>query len=144
MKRMQMLHWTLGMLASALLVVACGGEADEEQAALRTATPAQVAVAATYDPQTIEEGAANYGVYCIACHGAQGVGIEGLGSNLAESEFVHRLSDAELLAFIQEGRSADHPDNVSGVAMPAKGGFPSLSVAQINTIIAYLRTLQAL
>lgn len=89
-----------------------------------------------------EAGEQHFGEVCAACHGPGGEGIEGLGKDLTTSEFVAGLSDEELLAFIQEGRPVDHPDNTTGVAMPPRGGNPDFSDEQLLDIIAHIRTLQ--
>jgi len=78
---------------------------------------------------------------CVACHGDGGVGVDGLGPTLIGNEFVTGLSDDELIAFLNTGRPADHPDNESGITMPPKGGNPSLSDEDLADIAVYLRTL---
>ena len=78
---------------------------------------------------------------CIACHGAGGVGVEGLGKPFTTSEFLLTVSDQELLDFIKTGRPISHPDNTTGVDMPPKGGNPALTDEQLTDIIAYIRTL---
>lgn len=78
---------------------------------------------------------------CAACHGADATGVSGLGPSLVNNEFANGLSDAELAAFIIQGRAADNPDNQTGIAMPARGGNPSLSDADVDDIVAYLRSL---
>lgn len=91
------------------------------------------------DPQAGEE---LYNQVCIACHGENGQGIEGLGKPFSTSEFIASQSDQELLEFIKQGRPTSHPDNTTGVDMPPKGGNPALTDDQILDIIAYMRTLQ--
>ena len=78
---------------------------------------------------------------CTACHGQGAVGIEGLGKGLIDNAFIAGLDDAALVEFIIVGRLADDPANTTGIAMPAKGGNPSLSDDQLGDIVAYLRTL---
>lgn len=79
---------------------------------------------------------------CTACHGADGTGIEGLGPDLHGNEFAAGLSDDELVDFLEVGRAIDSPDNTSGVAMPPKGGNPSLTEDDLADVVAYLRTLE--
>jgi disulfide bond formation protein DsbB len=67
--------------------------------------------------------------------------VPGLGSDLTTSEFVANQSDSELVAFIKEGRAPDHPENVTGVAMPPKGGNPSLTDEDLSHIVAYIRSI---
>lgn len=88
------------------------------------------------------DGAGVYSGTCQACHGPDGVGIEGLGKALAASEFVQSQSDDELVALIAVGRSTSDPENTTGVAMPSKGGNPSLSDGDLQNVVAYIRTLQ--
>jgi disulfide bond formation protein DsbB len=86
-------------------------------------------------------GESIYGGTCSACHGPDAEGIDGLGKPLVASAFIQSLDDEQLVAFINEGRPADHPDNTTGVAMLPKGGNPSLSDQDIVDIVAFLRTL---
>lgn len=39
------------------------------------------------------------------------------------------------------GRASDHPDNMSGIAMPARGGNPSLGDNDLLNVIHYVRSL---
>ena len=43
---------------------------------------------------------------------------------------------------IEAGRSSGDPLNTTGLDMPAKGGNPMLSDADIRAIIAWLRSIQ--
>jgi mono/diheme cytochrome c family protein len=87
------------------------------------------------------EGVAVYEGSCLACHAEGGVGVEGLGRPLTNSDFVRGLTDAELVTFIQVGRDSSDPANTSGIAMPANGGNPALTRADLEAVVAYLRTL---
>ncbi len=86
-------------------------------------------------------GEALFASTCTACHGPDAMGIENLGKKLADSEFVRSMTDEELVRFIQGGRPADDPDNMTGVAMPPQGGNPALSDDDLLDIVTYLRTL---
>lgn len=94
-----------------------------------------------YDADTIAYGETLFGS-CGACHGADALGIPNLGKNLIESEFVHTLTDEELVDFIKTGRPMWDAENTTGIDMPAKGGNPALSDNDIFAIVAYLRSLQ--
>ena len=85
-------------------------------------------------------GEAIFAGTCATCHGPEAEGIPGLGLPLVDSEFVQSMTDAELIAFIEAGRLAS--DGTTGVAMPPKGGNPSLTDQDIADVVAYLRTLQ--
>ena len=79
---------------------------------------------------------------CLEPNVADGEGVAGLGLPLVSSEFVQSMTDAQLFAFISAGRDAAHPDNTTGVAMPPRGGNPSLSDEDLADVVAFLRTLQ--
>ncbi len=97
--------------------------------------------AAAYDPAVVAEGEVAYIAACSACHGPDARGMEGLGKNLIESEFVTSQTDDQLLAFVKVGRPIWDAENTTGIDMPPKGGNPALTDEQILTIIAYVRTL---
>lgn len=78
---------------------------------------------------------------CVSCHGPDAKGLPGLGKDLTTSSFVKEKTDAELVAFIKQGRPTGDPLNTTGVEMPPKGGNPVLTDADLNNIVAYLRTL---
>jgi mono/diheme cytochrome c family protein len=106
-------------------VAACGGSGD---AGPQGADPA--------NGKTVYDG------LCIACHGADGTGVEGLGKDLTTSEFFRSLSEQELVEFIIEGRPSTHPDNTTGVDMPPRGGKLDLTEEEILDVIAYVNSLQ--
>lgn len=89
---------------------------------------------------SIEQGRRLYQQNCASCHGFNLRGVPGIGKNLLDSPFVLGHSDSDLLAFIVAGRPSWHPDNTTGVEMPARGGNSFLGDADIEAIIAYIRT----
>lgn len=93
------------------------------------------------DPQAVMAGEGVFHTVCMACHGFNGEGIQGLGKPLVGSEFVNGLSDDELAQFIIVGREATHPLNTTGVAMPARGGNPGLSDQNIHDTVAFIRSM---
>jgi disulfide bond formation protein DsbB len=114
-----------------------------------TAAPPQPAadssadtVQVSYDTALVEQGQQLF-TLCAACHGPDARGVPNLGKDLVASEFVHTLSDEELLAFIKTGRPMWDPLNTTGIDMPPKGGNPALTDDDILAIIAYVRTLSA-
>ncbi len=117
------------LIASLLILglAACGGGGD-------AASDEQV--------DTVAEGKTIYDTLCIACHGPDGTGVEGLGKDLTTSEFVKSNTDSEMVAFIIEGRPASHPDNTTGVDMPPRGGNSELTDDDIANIVAYVRSLE--
>jgi mono/diheme cytochrome c family protein len=82
------------------------------------------------------------GQFCSACHGQDFEGVGGLGPSFHDDAFIQDHTEAELVAFIKEGRPNDAPDNKSGVAMPPYGGNPRLTDEQLGEIVAFLKSLQ--
>ena len=95
-----------------------------------------------YDPDVVSHGESLF-VACAACHGPEGLGVPNLGKNLVESEFVHSLSDDELVDFIKTGRPIWDPLNTTGIDMPPKGGNPTLTDDDLYAIVAYVRNLSS-
>jgi cytochrome c5 len=89
----------------------------------------------------VARGRETYGANCSICHGAEGQGKPRLGKDLRSNAFVGKMSDAELLDFLIEGRPAFHPDNQQGIEMPPRGGNPGLTDRDLEAIVAFLRTL---
>ncbi|MGI9291630.1 MAG: c-type cytochrome [Gammaproteobacteria bacterium] len=79
-----------------------------------------------------------YNVHCIACHGSDAKGVQGLGLSLVDSELVASSSKDELTAFLKAGRAADAPDSVTKVPMP---GFAWMGDAELAEITGYLKSL---
>jgi len=120
-----------------LVLVACGGGGGGGEAAPQPQEP-QATATSVGDAVA---GKAQFDTVCIACHGAGGIGMEGLGKPFTTSEFLLTVNDQELLTFIKTGRPISDPANTTGVDMPPKGGNPALTDAQLMDIIAYIRTL---
>lgn len=142
--------WLVGFLLAGLAVILMGvvivqivGQDEEAFAAPEASTT--VAGGGGGGEAAGGDAGAGAGVYsstCQACHGSDGVGIDGLGKALAASVFVQSLSDDELATMIQVGRDTSDPANTTGVAMPPKGGNPALSDTDLQDVVAYVRTLQ--
>jgi mono/diheme cytochrome c family protein len=130
MKRLAILAAVL-----AVAVASCGGSDSSGDDTDGDAAPAVVG------PADAANGAKVYDSTCVACHGRGGSGIEGLGKPMPGSPFIASLADDELVAFIKEGRSSDHPDNTTGIEMPAKGGNTNLTEQELVDVVAYIRTL---
>src|SRR5574341_648704 len=81
------------------------------------------------------DGKSVYEGTCIACHGANGKGaIPGAGDFTAPGGALSR-SDAVLKKRITEGFQSPG----SPMAMPPKGGNPTLTDQDIDAVILYLR-----
>ncbi len=120
----------------AFAVTACGGS-DSSDSNATEATEAPVPTSSG----DIAHGIEIYAGACVACHGLEGAGIEGLGKPWVDSEFINARSDDEMLVFLIEGRPSDHPENTTGIAMMPRAGNPSLTDADLLDVIAYMRTL---
>ena len=127
---------TLSVACSLSLFAGCGGS-DAEADTKAPATPA-----ASADTFAKAKGKVVYNKTCLQCHGEGGVGVEGLGKNWVESEFIANSSDEELLAFIRAGRTIDDPMSAGVSPMPPSGGDPTLSDEDLNNVIKYMRSLQ--
>lgn len=71
---------------------------------------------------------------CAGCHAPQGTGH----ANIRASWLLGK-SDADIVAAIKRGRSATDAENFSKQAMPAYGGQPLLTDAQLTQLAQYLR-----
>lgn len=86
-------------------------------------------------------GAQLYGIYCSACHGMNGKGIEELAPPLYDSEYVSE-SDEKLILIALYGLQG--PMTVNGISyslnsvMPGIGNNPSLSDNDIAVILRFV------
>ena len=81
-------------------------------------------------------GKAIYSQTCIACHGVNGKGaIPGVSDFTAKDSPLSK-SDAELVKNVSEGFKSPG----SFMAMPPKGGNPTLTDADVKAVLAYLRS----
>lgn len=90
------------------------------------------------DDSTAADVAAGKAVYsqtCIACHGANGKGMIPGVRDLTDADGALAKSDEELIRNITEGFQTPG----SPMAMPAKGGNPTLTEEDIRTVVKYLR-----
>ena len=103
----------------------------------RDVAPAPVATAAAPAADAAAQSAV-YTANCVACHGPDAKGIQGLGLDLTASALVADSSADELVAFLKAGRMPNSPDSVSGIPMPA---FAWLPQGDLDEVAAYLKTL---
>lgn len=111
------------------------------EAAAEPATPAEVLAESATSAAALE-GKALFGVTCTACHGPEARGLPGLGKDMTTSAFIASKSDAELVAFIKQGRAVDDPLNTTGVPMPPMGANPALSDGDLLAIVEFIRSLR--
>ena len=133
----------IAIAAMSLAVAACGGgdDAGDEPAATPAPAVTEADNGGPVAAGSAEEGKTLYDGTCTACHAAAGAGVDGLGKPLANSDFIAGADDAALVELITIGRPSSDPANTTGIDMPPKGGNPSLSDADVASIVAYLRTL---
>ncbi len=121
------IFWTLmACFGLAVFTTACSSTGNTEGGSSPTYTTEQIAAGQTQYLQT-----------CSACHGADALGIDNLGKTLVGSAFILEKSDGELQEYVKVGRAVDDPLNTTGIAMPPKGGNPTLTDDQILAIIVY-------
>lgn len=122
----------IGVAALSLVLAACGGSSGGGGSEPTTTPPGAGAGDAF-------AGADVYKGTCVACHGPDLAGIDGLGKPLAPSDFVVTQSEADLAVFLAAGRSTSDPANTTGVDMPPKGGNPSLDDQDLLDVAAYIQ-----
>lgn len=83
----------------------------------------------------VTAGQATYSQTCIVCHGANGKGAIPGVADLTAADGPLSKSDDELIKSIIEGFQSPG----SMLAMPAKGGNPTLTEADAKAVLAYLR-----
>lgn len=88
-----------------------------------------------------EQGKKIYGLACLACHQASGLGAAGIAPPLAGSEWVLAPGPNRLLRVIHSGLSG--PITVKGVpynlAMPGMGRDLNLSAEDLAAVATYIR-----
>jgi len=135
---------TRSILFVSLLLTACGADdAPAEPAAVAPAAPAAApapapaqATAETAEKPPADgtaeiDGKAIYNQYCVACHGADGKGNNGLAANYVDDKTRLAQSDEVLIQSIKEGKQG----NVG--VMPPWGG--TLDDGQIKAVLGYIR-----
>lgn len=156
---------TVLFTASALSLAACGGDAngredapmedtaetmaDETGDAAGNAEAEDAADAGVTEQELpegvttamVEQGESVYsgaGI-CASCHGPDGTGIENLGADLTDDEWVHSDGDYEgIVETVTEGVTAQ--ESSSGVIMPPRAGT-NITDEQVRAASAYVWTL---
>lgn len=126
---------TLPVLMGAVLLLAPKSPPAEHRFAAQAA-------AIGVSPVAIELGEANYRVACATCHRADARGIPHLGKPLRNSAYVQGSTAEALLAMVKRGRAPGEAGNTTGILMPPRGGRLDLSDADLDNIVAYVRSLQ--
>ena len=124
------------VLASVLLFAGCGSDPESAGTGPDTSESGDGTGASAADGEQV------YAATCASCHGPDAKGLPKLGKDLTTSAFTADMTDEEVVAFIKVGRGTDDPANTTGVAMPPKGGNPALTDAELESVVAYVRTLE--
>ncbi len=90
---------------------------------------------AAEDSDAVANGRAVYLQTCVACHGANGKGVIPGTPDLTANGGVLSKSDAELLQHITEGFQSPG----ATLEMPPMGGNPTLTDADVQAVIVYMR-----
>ena len=105
--------------------------------AMANQPPADASANASADASAqVAAGNAVYSQTCVACHGADGKGAIPGVADLTKADGALAKSDDELIKSITDGFQSPG----AALAMPAKGGNPSLSESDIKAVLAYLRS----
>jgi mono/diheme cytochrome c family protein len=129
------------LAASALLVAACGSQAEDSQTP-GSGTTAAKATAPTVTPAMLEAGRATYKANCVACHGESGKG-DGPGAGVlkppprdhTDATYMNTLTDDDIKKIIQMGGA------IKG--KPLMPSSPQIKGEQLDALVAYVRSLSA-
>lgn len=87
------------------------------------------------DEKAVAAGKAIYVQTCIACHGANGKGaIPGVADFTSDDGALAKTDEALIKSITEGVQSPGSP-----MAMPPKGGNPTLTEADIKAVLVYLR-----
>lgn len=89
----------------------------------------------THQVFAADQGKAIYEAHCSSCHGENGKGLLPGMPDLTKKGGVLSESDALLLQRITDGYQGPG----SPMAMPPKGGDPSLTEEQVKEVLSYLK-----
>lgn len=93
------------------------------------------AIVTTGAGAAVTTGEATYQSSCVACHGADGVGALPGVPDLTATDGPLAVADEVLVKRIAEGFQSPG----SPMAMPPRGGNPSLSDADLKAVVDYMR-----
>lgn len=79
---------------------------------------------------------------CASCHGADAGGLPHQGLPLTTSTFLSERLDSEMLEFLRRGRQPTEAESKTKLLMPPRGS-PPLRDRELQSVLAYLRNLQA-
>jgi mono/diheme cytochrome c family protein len=129
-------------------------QSSVDQASAPTTTPMPISAGPTTTPQVfVEQGtpivvptsdqpfdaASAYNLSCAGCHGLDGRGVPGNGTDLFTSSMVVGGNSNELFDFIITGRPPVNPEEA--FPHPVRGEYPGLNDEQVRAVIQYIYTL---
>lgn len=134
----------LGIVGSLIVALsACSHKSSSPPASQsQTASSATSSPEETHITGSSKNRKALFQETCATCHGTQGQGVNRLGADLQTNKFVSSSTDAQAVAFIERGITADDLLNKMHVAMPPKGGNPALTTQDLYDIVAFIRQMQ--
>jgi cytochrome c oxidase subunit 2 len=104
-----------------------GGGSNQSEAATQPQATAAAVAAQPAAPAAAADGKSTYGQVCVACHGAGIAGAPKFGDKAAWT------------ARITQGQQTLYDHAIKGIRMmPAKGGNPGLSDAQVKAAVDYM------
>ena len=124
-------HSALAVLG--LVAVTSNAYADGEYRALKNEVPMPRKDAS--ELRELGRGQAVYNGTCIACHGSDGTGSLPGVPDLTGPTGLLSQADAVLLRRMADGFQTPG----SSMAMPAKGGNPALTDADLSAVLKYMR-----
>ncbi len=132
------MRWAF-LAAASLLISLPVSAAVPPDGATTAPLPAPGASATATVPEPAPPALSGPEVYhqtCVACHGEDGRGVVAGTPDLTRQGGVLSKPDATLIKHIAQG--FQNPG--SPLAMPARGGNPALTDAEIAEVVAYLHT----
>jgi len=115
--------------------------------AIGTIGAAAASIAAYADTAAVEKPAAVasatrgerlFNAQCIACHGVDARGVEGLGVSLVDSSLVASPSPEALIEFLKVGRMPTDTASITGLVMP---GFAWMDEADLASLAQHLQSI---
>lgn len=129
--RKKVRHFEVAVLG--LLVVTVSAYANGEHQALKNEVP--ILGQGASESREVSRGQALYNGTCIACHGSDGTGSLPGVPDLTGKTGLLSQDDAVLLGRMTDGFQSPG----SSMAMPAKGGNPALTDADLRAVLKYMR-----
>jgi cbb3-type cytochrome c oxidase subunit III len=145
--------WTTVAFLTVVGFAACGGGGDQQTADTGTGSAAAPAPAPMVDSaqgggaqgnpaqvalgDSIFHGTAGGGI-CFTCHGPDAKGVQGLGPNLTDTQWLH--GDGSLQFIQNTVRTGVATPKEAAAPMPPMGGA-TLTPDQVNAVAAYVYSL---